>query len=221
MGWAAAWASGPAKAPAAGGRHGSRGRPDPDATAATTRSGRTMMVSSGWSMRACRPAHRWWKPRRTCAHPACEYAPGRSGSPVLDGTLTRTSRRRCQLQKSASSASGRRAVSTATRPARIVSSRTGGLSSLHTSGSGIRLPGRSAVGVRDGRMRRGGCSRAPAFSRGVAVEAMACRMRVLCTAAASAIRRMAAAQSWPPVIAQPIMTAFFTMARACGRRSVS
>ena len=52
-------------------------------------------------------------------------------------------------------------------------------------------------------------------------RAMASRTGATRTAAASATRRTAAARSWPPVIAQPIMTAFFTMARACGRRSAS
>ena len=65
------------------------------------------------------------------------------------------------------------------------------------------------------------CCRAPALSRGVAVEPMAWQMRSLRTAAARAIRRTAAARSWPPVIAQPTRTAFFTRAVACGRRSLS
>ena len=62
---------------------------------------------------------------------------------------------------------------------------------------------------------------APAFSRGVAVDPMAPRTRSLRTAAARAIRRTAAARSWPPVITQPTLTAFFTRALACGRRSAS
>jgi hypothetical protein len=65
-----------------------------------------------------------------------------------------------------------------------------------------------------------GC-RAPVFSRGVAVEPMAWHTRSLRTAAARVIRRTAAARSWPPVIAQPTLTAFFTRAVACGRRSLS
>ncbi len=50
---------------------------------------------------------------------------------------------------------------------------------------------------------------------------MAWQMESLRTAAARAIRRTAAARSWPPVIVQPTLTAFFTRAVACGRRSVS
>lgn len=53
------------------------------------------------------------------------------------------------------------------------------------------------------------------------MEPMAWQTRSLRTAAARAIRRMAAAASWPPVMAQPTRTAFFIIDLACGRRSVS
>ena len=64
------------------------------------------------------------------------------------------------------------------------------------------------------------CS-APPRSRGVAGDASSSRKVALRQATASATRRANAAASWPPVIAHPIATAFFTMAVACGRRSAS
>lgn len=146
---------------------------------------------------------------------------GLSQVPASGGPLTRTRSRWCRAQKSARAASGSREVSTVARPARIVSSRTGGPSPVDTSGLGIRQPTLSVARERDGRRRRRECRRAPSLSCGVAVTAMACRMRALRTAAASAICRTAAARSWPPVIAQPTVTALRTMARACGRRSAS
>ena len=62
---------------------------------------------------------------------------------------------------------------------------------------GIRYRGVSAAPGMRARRRRGTRCRAPAFSRGVAVEPMAWRTRSLRTAAARAIRRMAAARSCP------------------------
>ena len=63
-----------------------------------------------------------------------------AGVPVPDVRLIRTRTRPCRRQNSASRASGRRAVSTAGRPARTASSRTGGPSPADTSGLGIRPP---------------------------------------------------------------------------------
>ena len=207
--------------PAAGMDQGRRGRRDRVPTSATTRSGRTRTVSAGSAARARRPAGAVSPARRTSIQPASGWAPGPGGVPVPDVRLIRTRTRPCPRQKPASPASGRRAVSTAGRPARMASSRTGAPSPADTSGLGIRPPNRSAGGMPDGRKRRGDGCRAPALSRGVAVEPMAWQMRSLRTAAARAIRRTAAARSWPPVIAQPTRTAFFTRAAACGRRSLS
>ena len=198
------------------GRRGSRNR---GSTAAITRSGRTMTVSAGSATRARMPAGGASPARWTSIQSASSPAPGPAGVPVRDVLLIRTRTRPCRRQKSVSPASGRRAVSTAGRPARIVSSRTGGPSPVETSGLGIRPPIRSAGGMPDGRRRRGGGCRAPVLSRGVAVEPMNSLMRSLRTAAARAIRRTAAARSWPPVIAQPTRTAFLIRALACGRRS--
>ena len=97
-----------------------------------------------------------------------------------------------------------------------MSSRTGAAPGTRTSGFGIKLPGLTREPGRPGSRQVPGW-RAPAFSRGVAVAARASRTGGMRTAAVSATRRTAAARSWPPVIAQPIMTAFFTIARACGR----
>ena len=136
---AGAGRSGPA---AAGMCQGRRGRRDRVPTAATTRSGRTRTVSAGSAARARRPAGAASPARWTSIQPASCWALGGS----VPGVLIRTRTRPCRRQKSASAASGRRAVSTAGRPARMASSRTGGPSPADTSGLGIRPPTRSAAG---------------------------------------------------------------------------
>ena len=181
-----------------------------------------MTVSAGLAAKTCRPAARWSATRRMSMRSASGSAAGCRGFLVLGVVLLICTRTRpCRWQKPASSASGRRPVSTAARPARMASSRTGAPSPVVTSGLGISPPGRSAAGTLARSERREVCCRAPVFSRGVAVAAMASRRRALRTAAARATRRTAAARSWPPVIAQPTRTAFLIMARACGRRSAS
>ena len=206
--------------------HGTSGRLRPAAIAAITRSGRTRTDRPGSAMSApigpagsaaarqtsvqralpassCRclaERHRGRPPARIPA--GCAAAPVRSG--------------RTDPPAPARAA---RAVSTVVRPARMASSRTGRVRARGPAGSGSGCP--AGPGSRAGPGRPvPGCS-APAFSRGVAVAARASRTGATRTAAASATRRTAAARSWPPVIAQPIMTAFFTIARACGRRSAS
>ena len=101
-------------------------QPHRGATAATTRSGRTTTVSAGLdprTARARRPAGRRSPARRTSIQPASRSAAARPVVPAACELLIRTRTRPCQRQKSTSPASGRRAVSTAVRPARIASSR--------------------------------------------------------------------------------------------------
>lgn len=214
---------------------GRRGSRDPVATAAMTRSGRTMIVSSGLAVSAGKQPAPPLSSRRTSAQvPAVCGSGAAAGAepPAVAGALILTRRRPCRRHRSTRPGSGWRAVSTAGRPRKSASSRTGVPSpagtrspagmpaTIDTGGLAIRPPGRTVAGVRDLRSR-GRCCRAPVFSRGVAVDAMTSRTRSLRMAAARAILRTAAARSWPPVIAQPIRIAFLIMALAWGRRSVS
>jgi hypothetical protein len=80
----------------------------------------------------------------TDVDPAGVLLGARSWGMPVPGALIRARTRPCRRQKSASPASGRRAISMAGRPARMASSRTGAPSSADTSGLGIRPPARSA-----------------------------------------------------------------------------
>ena len=86
----------------------------------------------------------------TAASPGAVLPGGGPGGVPVPGALIRTRTRPFRRQKPASAASGRRAVSTAGRPARMASSRTGVPSPADTSGLGIRPPARSAGGMPDG-----------------------------------------------------------------------
>ena len=83
--------------------------------------------------------------RWTSIQSASSPAPGPAGVPVPDVLLIRTRTRPWRRQKSVSAGSGRRAVSTAGRPARIVSSRTGG-----PSAAGYQRVGDQAAGPQRG-----------------------------------------------------------------------